>query len=181
MKREHLASPHASLELKLADDAETAVITGYASTFDVDRVRDRVAPGAFSKSLKARPPKRVRMLWNHDPSEVIGVWTDLQEDAKGLKATGQLITETARGREVHALLKAGAVEGLSIGFLTKDSSYDRTQKVRTIKEADLFEISVVAFPANEAATLTSVKSSSSPGLVRAINQASAAFSKESIR
>jgi hypothetical protein len=174
-KRETLTS---TFELKLASDGEEAVIEGYGSTFDVDRVRDRVAPGAFTKSLATRPAAKVKMLWNHNPDEPIGVWTSITEDAKGLKVKGRLITETARGREVHALLKAGAVEGLSIGFITKTDEYDRTQKVRTIKEADLYEISVVAFPANEAATLTSIKTDSAPGLVRALNAASAAFQEE---
>ncbi len=94
-------------------------VEGYASLFgEIDAARDMVMPGAFRQTLKLRGPRRVPMLFQHDPSEPIGIWLDLVEDGHGLKARGRLIPEVMRARELLALVKAGAVDGLSIGFRT---------------------------------------------------------------
>src|SRR4051812_47016041 len=78
--------------------------TGYASIFNnTDLGRDIIVPGAFTKSLSQRPAAKVKMLLQHDPSEPIGIWLDLTEDQKGLRAKGKLILETTKGRETHAL------------------------------------------------------------------------------
>src|SRR4051794_36636919 len=79
---------------------EDGVFTGYASLFDVqDLGRDIVKPGAFAKSLGSKPLNKIKMLRNHDVASPIGIWTALTEDRRGLKATGQLILDTALGRE----------------------------------------------------------------------------------
>jgi HK97 family phage prohead protease len=97
------------------------------------------------------------MLWQHDSNEPIGVWTEMVEDSKGLRIKGKLALDTTRGKEAHALLKMGALNGLSIGFVSKQWAYDRETEVRTLTEIDLWEVSLVTFPANEKARVTNVK------------------------
>ena len=119
---------------------------GYASLFGrVDLGRDRVLAGAFAKSLKRRGAAGVRMLYQHDPAEVIGHWRAIREDAAGLWVEGVLSPDVARAREVRSLMKSGALDGLSIGFHTVRARKD-AGGVREIVEADLWEVSVVTFP-----------------------------------
>src|SRR5689334_13001954 len=101
----------------LARVAEDGRFTGYASLFDhVDLARDRVRPGAFRASLARRGASGVRMLCQHDPGQPIGVWLCLREDRRGLLVEGRLTGAVARAREAQALLRQGAIDGLSIGF-----------------------------------------------------------------
>lgn len=153
---------HRCLNFEVKSVTDDGVFEGYASVFGVvDYYRDVVAKGAFKASLrdwrsrKMLPP----ILWQHDSSQPIGPWLDMQEDDVGLLARGQLlIQDVPKAREAHALLKAKAINGLSIGYVTRDDSYDEKENVRTIKKADLWEASVVTFPANVEATVTAVKS-----------------------
>jgi HK97 family phage prohead protease len=98
------------------------------------------------------------MLWQHGASAPIGVWTEMVEDAKGLRVKGQLALEVTQGKEAHALLKMGAVNGLSIGFVSKEWAYDRDTEIRTLNAVDLWEVSLVTFPANGKSRVTNVKS-----------------------
>ncbi|MEJ0097866.1 MAG: HK97 family phage prohead protease [Bauldia sp.] len=144
---------------------------GYAAVFNnIDFGNDVIEPGAFAKSLASRPAGKVRMLFQHDPSVPIGVWTDLSEDSKGLKAKGKLILETTKGRETHALMKAGAIDGLSIGFRSLKDRFDRAKGIRYLQELDVPEISVVTFPMNSRATVSAVKHQD-PDRARAIVEA----------
>lgn len=137
---------------------EDGVIEGYASIFDLqDQGGDVVAPGAFAKTIAIRPPAQVRMLWQHDPSEPIGVWENIAEDSRGLFVRGRILADVARGREVLSLLRARAIDGLSIGFRTVRSHLNELSGIRTLLEVDLWEISVVTFPMNEAARIADVK------------------------
>jgi uncharacterized protein len=164
------------LELDIKTLAEDGTFTGYGSVFGVkDLGGDIVQSGAFTKSLKSKPASKVKMLRGHDTSEPIGVWTSIVEDAHGLKATGQLILETVKGRETHALLKAGALDGLSIGYRTKKETLDRKNNARLLNELELHEISIVTFPMNPTATISRVKSTDFSRLVAAINRATAAL------
>jgi hypothetical protein len=86
------------------------------------------------------------MLFQHDPSQPIGVWLDLREDLRGLYARGRLIPEVVRARELIALLKAGTADGLSIGFRTVRGRLDPKTRVRKLDQIDLWEISIVTFP-----------------------------------
>lgn len=139
---------------------DDGTFTGYASKFGViDSYRDIVAPGAFKSSLEARPAHRVKMLWQHDASQPIGVWDTMGEDKQGLVATGRLALDTVKGREAYSLMKMGAVDGLSIGFITKTEEMDRQSGIRTLKSVNLMEVSLVTFPANAEATITNVKGS----------------------
>jgi Escherichia/Staphylococcus phage prohead protease len=164
-------------EFDVKSISEDGTFTGYASLFGVtDLGGDSVQPGAFTKSLKSKPASKVKMLRGHDTSEPIGVWTSIVEDGRGLRATGQLILDTVKGRETYALLKAGALDGLSIGYRTKKETYDRTKKVRMLNELELHEISVVTFPMLPTATISRVKHGSEfSRLVAAINRATAAL------
>lgn len=132
--------------------------SGYASLFgEVDLGRDAIERGAFAASIDKRGAGGVRMLFQHDPAEVIGRWTVLREDARGLYVEGKLATDVARAREVLALMKAGALDGLSIGFRAVKTQADRKAGVRRILEADLWEISVVTFPMLPTARVSNVK------------------------
>jgi len=138
--------------------ADDGTFSGYGSTFgNVDQGGDVVVRGAFTKSLATRSTSQVRMLFQHDPSQPIGVWTNLVEDERGLKAEGRLILESGRAREVHALMKGGALDGLSIGFMCNEATFDKATGARLLKQLDLREISVVTFPMNEQATIAAVK------------------------
>lgn len=144
----------------LSIDAE-GTVEGYASLFgEVDQARDMVMPGAFEASLKRRGIRRIPMLFQHDPAEPVGVWLELREDFRGLYARGRLIPEVMRARELLALLKAGASDGLSIGFRTIRGRVDPKTRIRRLHEIDLWEISLVTFPLLAGARVRTVKQAS---------------------
>jgi hypothetical protein len=119
---------------------------GYASLWDVpDSSGDVVAKGAFAASLRKRPPHAVRMLYQHFAHEPIGVWDTIREDARGLYVRGHLTTDVERARDVAALFRDGALDGLSIGFRTQRATR-RADGTRLLTEIELWEISVVTFP-----------------------------------
>ena len=125
----------------------TGIFEGYASLFGVpDLSRDIVLPGAFRETLQNSGPRGVRLLWQHDPAEPIGIWRILREDSKGLYAQGQLNLATQRGRELDSLIRQGAVDGLSIGFRVKRFRREPKRQSREILSLDLWEISLVSFP-----------------------------------
>jgi len=147
---------HLELEWK-ADDQ--GVIEGYGSVFDVtDNGNDIVAQGAFTTSLQSG--RKVKMLMQHDAADVIGVWDEMAEDGKGLRVKGRLLTTIRKGAEAYELAKAGAIDGLSIGYRTV-KSMDRNGK-RIIMQADLWEVSLVTFPMNEMARVDAVKAADMP-------------------
>lgn len=149
-----------TLEVKFASD-ETGTFEGYASLFDgePDSYGDVIAKGAFAKTLAEHRASNSKpsMFWMHNPAEPIGVWLALREDATGLAVTGRLILETSRGREAHALMKGGALNGLSIGYRVRVSER-RPNGGRTLQDVELVEISLVSLPADTRARVTSVKS-----------------------
>ena len=125
-----------------------AMIEGYASLFGVtDQGNDVVMPGAYARSLKrlVAEGRAVKMLWQHDPAQPIGVWDQIAEDAKGLKVRGRILTEVDRGREAVALIAAGAIDGLSIGYRTVTAEKN-TKGQRLLREVELWEVSLVTFP-----------------------------------
>ena len=159
-----------ALEIRAAEDGS---IEGYGSVFGVrDNYDDVIAKGAFLASLAAHKAAGTMpaMLWQHSADHPIGIWTEMTEDAKGLRIKGQLALETVKGKEAHALLKMGALNGLSIGFMSKQWTYDRDTEVRTLTEIDLWEVSLVTFPANEKARVTHVKAAD-VGSITTIRQA----------
>lgn len=149
--------------LSLKAVGEDGVVEGYGSVFNVeDSYADVIAAGAFAKSLAAHKSAGTlpAMLWQHSSTAPIGVWQEMREDAKGLWIKGQLCLDTVQGKEAYALLKMGALNGLSIGFASKNWNYDRETDIRTLTEIELWEVSLVTFPANEKARVTNVKSAS---------------------
>ncbi len=153
------------------DISATGQFSGYASVFgDVDLGNDIVAKGAFAKSLRLLPPAKIRMLFQHNPDEPIGVWDKIIEDAKGLHVTGTLSSATTRGRELIELMRQGAIDGLSIGFKTVRAKRDKATSIRTILEADLWEISIVTFPMQTHARVDVIKQFSSSGEIPTTRQ-----------
>ena len=143
-------------------------IEGYASVFNnIDSAGDIIAPGAFKRTLaswqaKGRP---IPVLWQHDAYDPIGVTEAIAEDTKGLHVKARLITTVQRARDAHALAEAGALGGLSIGFSVPKTASDGEPAItrddksgaQVFREVRLWEYSLVTFPANEEATITSVK------------------------
>ena len=144
-------------ELKALDDSGT--FEGYASLFNrEDMGHDVVAPGAFRETLNGRDASAIKMLFQHNPSEPIGVWETLREDAKGLFARGRLLPDVTRAREVLSLMRAGALDGLSIGFKAVAARRDAKSGIRRLLRIDLWEISIVTFPMLPEARIAAVKS-----------------------
>ena len=142
---------------------EDGCFEGYASLFGKkDMGGDIVARGAFASSLEKRGPSGIRMLFQHDPGEPIGVWREIIEDARGLFVRGQLLPQVAKSREILALMREGALDGLSIGFRTVRGKSDRKSGTRRLLEVDLWEISIVTFPMLQQARISSVKSGALP-------------------
>ena len=140
------------LELKYARGsglkAEGMAIEGYASLFDrADQGGDIVRRGAYTASLArlAEGGGRVRMLWQHDPARPIGVWDKIREDDRGLWVKGHLLADVSQAREAAALIEAGAIDGLSIGYRTVSAERDG-KGCRLLTEIELWEISLVTFP-----------------------------------
>jgi hypothetical protein len=130
---------------------------GYASLFGVpDGAGDVMAQGAFAKSLRARGLARIRMLYQHFAHEPIGTWEAIREDARGLYVRGSLVTDIERGRDVLALLRDGALNGLSIGFKTQRARRDPQTGLRVLQQVELWEISVVTFPLLEGSAVTAI-------------------------
>lgn len=157
MKIKHLTRP---FDIKAVED--NGIFEGYGSVFNVeDSYRDIVVKGAFVKSLagwkakKSMPP----VLWQHDSGKPIGVYEEMHEDDHGLFVRGKLLKDdVSQAREAYALMKAGAVSGLSIGYKTIVDEYDRETGINTLKELDLWEVSPVTFPANDLSRIDNVKS-----------------------
>lgn len=142
---------------------ETGTFSGYASIFDaVDLGKELVASGAFARSLAQKGTAGIRMLFQHNPDEPIGTWLKIVEDGHGLKVEGRINTDVARGREVLSLMRAGGLDGLSIGFRTVRARRDPGTGIRHILEADLWEISIVTFPMLPEARIAAVKTAPLP-------------------
>lgn len=152
---------HLNVPLKIKSLSETGEFEGYGSVFGVeDSYGDAVMKGAFLRSLtewavKGRLPS---MLWQHQMSEPIGIYTEMKEDEHGLYVKGRLlIDDDPLAKRAYAHLKAGSLGGLSIGYILRDYEYDKSLGIYKLKDIDLWEVSLVTFPANEEAQVTNVK------------------------
>lgn len=156
------------------DDVGT--LTGIAWPFgSADNVGDIITKGAFNLAVENLP-----MLFQHDPSDLVGTWDEANETPDGFVVKGKLHMENPRARAVHGLIKGGLVSGLSIGFKTKASS--RQGSNRVISALDLYEISVVRNPSHPRARVTSTKSDTTAlAIAEAINRATAALRTEDYR
>jgi len=152
MEFKRLALDGAALKF---DDSREGVFSGYASVFNgVDSYGDTIAPGAYKRTLKDRE-RPVRMRWNHF-GPVIGKWTRLEEDDKGLYVEGELTPGHSVAQNVYASMKHGAIDGMSIGYRPVKFEEHGNGR-RTLKEIDLVEISVVEEPADLGARVGEVK------------------------
>lgn len=150
------------IPLTLKSVSDTGEFDGYGSVFGVkDSYSDIVMPGAFQKSLAAWQEKGrlPALLWQHDMAEPIGIYTEMREDATGLYVKGRLLIEDdPLAKRAHAHMKAGSLSGLSIGYILNDYEYDKDKSAFLLKEIDLWEVSLVTFPANDEARIADVKS-----------------------
>lgn len=172
------------LSVRFEAPTDTGLIRGHAAIWDERNGHNEVLKrGAFAMSLRRHKIRNTRplMLWAHDQSEPIGVWDSVTEDERGLAVSGKIVTETRRGQEALALLKAGALDGLSIGFIIREQS--RKKKTRILKQIDLKEISLVALPSAPGARIESVRTEigrmnpSAAALVLACRKASRSLTK----
>ena len=149
--------------LKIKSVSETGEFSGYGSVFGVkDSYGDVVVPGAFTESLEDWQSKSAMpaMLWQHDTSEPIGVYTAMKEDESGLVVEGRLlIDDDPLAKRAHAHLKAGSISGLSIGYSLAENGYhwDKDKQAFVLTKIDLWEVSLVTFPANDEARVQDVK------------------------
>jgi len=154
----HKATQRQAFQLQIKSVDAAGRFAGYASVFDiVDSQKDVVKRGAFRKSL-AEITRKVKLLWQHRQDEPIGELTTLFEDVRGLYVEGTLFLSVKRAQEAYVLLQRGAVNGLSIGYTPVKYRIEPKSGVRILSEVNLWEVSLVTFPANEAAQVTVVKS-----------------------
>lgn len=154
---------------------EDGTIEGYGSIFgNVDSYGEVVMPGAFERCLVAleKAGKTIKMLWQHDTDRPIGVWDELAEDKKGLRVKGRLLIDVSgQAREAYGLIKAGALEGLSIGYrVLKQGPHPSKPNALALIELDLKEVSPVTFAANDKARIDSVKHLLAAGDVPTVRQ-----------
>lgn len=143
-----------NFEVKNLTGSDDNTISGYGAFYNnVDSYGDIILPGAF-KSVSENT-RSIKMLFNHSPDKVIGVWNTFTEDENGLRITGKF-ADTPRAQEVRELVKAGAIDSMSIGYKTIDSEYN-TAGNRLLKSLELWEVSIVTFPANPLAVIDAVK------------------------
>lgn len=147
---------HTKLDLKkVTEDGE---FEGYGAVFNnVDVANDIILPGAFTGSIRDKGVNSIKMLFQHDPAMPIGKWIEIKEDTHGLFVKGKILQSISRGAETLAMLKEGIVDGLSIGFRTIKSVWEEGSDFRQLLEVDLWEVSVVTFPANPKARVDTVK------------------------
>lgn len=145
-----------SLQLKTLQ--EDGIFEGYASVFNIiDDMQDVILPGAFQDSLKSH---KVKLLWQHNHESPIGKISNIYENGNGLYIKAQLILETQQGKEAYHLLKSDIINGLSIGYIPLSHNFNTNTGIRSITKIDLWEISLVTFPANQFSTVTSCKNTS---------------------
>lgn len=159
---------------KIEAISETGEFEGYASVFgNVDSYREIVAPGAFAESIEQikSDGSVLPALWNHNSSEPIGFYQELEEDEVGLRVKGRLLVgEVKRASEIAALGRAGAVSGLSIGYWEQGDEYDEETRIRTLTKLKLREVSWCTFPANELARVETIKMKLAGGTLPSVRE-----------
>ncbi|WP_420141756.1 HK97 family phage prohead protease [Sphingomonas sp.] len=162
--------------LSVKDVSDEGIIEGYGSTFGgaPDSYGDIIMPGAFAASLAKhrREGTMPLMLWGHQSGELpVGDWVDIAEDGKGLWMKGQLDLADPVGLRVHRALKRKSVRGLSIGYETLERDTDAKRPgVSFLKQIDLWEVSLVNFPANRRSLITAVKANLEAGTLPSVRE-----------
>ena len=146
-----------NFEIKSLDEAGR--FSGYASVFNIeDSYKDIILPNAFEETLRERDVKKnVKLLWQHSAEEPIGFFDVIKEDNVGLYVEGKILLDVDKGKEAYSLIKNGAISGLSIGYNVKKAKHNSQDGTRIISAVDLWEISVVTFPANKYSNITFCK------------------------
>lgn len=161
------------LGFKVKSVTDTGEFEGYGSVFGVkDSYSDIIVKGAFQKSLDRWKEKgqMPAMLWQHKMDEPIGIYTEMSEDDNGLILKGRLLIEDdPLAKRAHAHMKAGSLSGLSIGYTLNEYDYDKEKDAFILKDIDLWEVSVVTFPANEEARISDVKTAVKAGLEKTLD------------
>ncbi|AIL64505.1 phage prohead protease, HK97 family [Rickettsiales bacterium Ac37b] len=145
------------LSLKNFDDQ--GIISGYASVFSVqDKQNDCICYGAFKESIQNHyNNNQIKLLWQHQQDKPIGIFNLIAEDKYGLYIEAKLLLKIQKAREAYDLLKSGAINGLSIGYTPVEYEFDKSSKTRILTKINLWEISLVTFPANIHAGITNLK------------------------
>ncbi len=175
---------HISCALSVKALGGDGSFSGYASVFgELDQQNEIVAAGAFARTLAkwVRQNRTPALLWMHDPTQPIGIWQSVREDGNGLLVEGRLALRTQKGAEAYELLKLGALTGLSIGYRVVQSHVDAKRKARILTDVDLFEVSLVTFPANDAARVREVKKKAPRRAAPALSEADTDLSKAAER
>ena len=161
-----------SFELKNVE-VEERTFTGYAASYgNEDRDGDIIMAGAFAESVANDFPRnKVKILWQHNSSEPIGLPLEMREDENGLYVKGK-ISKTERGDEAMELLKDGVIDSMSVGFMIPSDGYEYDENgKRRINKGRLMEFSLVTFPANEQAVVHTVKEVSEREIERVLREA----------
>lgn len=170
------------LEVKFSGAAADGTFSGYGAIFgNVDATGDVIEKGAFKRTLREWEDKGKLppMLLQHggggmfggsaDDLLPVGKWLSMEENSKGLKVEGQLFAlNTERGQYLYEGMKAGAIDGMSIGYRAKKFTM-RTkpdEPRRKLEEVDLIELSIVTFPANDKARIGAVKAAETIKTIR---------------
>jgi HK97 family phage prohead protease len=164
--------------VKAAELQDDGTFEGYASVFgEVDSYGEVVKKGAFKASLKAwaKRGKLPAMLWQHDSKNVIGKWLEMKEDDIGLRVKGQIALSVPQGAAAYALIKMDAVDGLSIGFVATEWTTDSKSDLVTLDVIDLWEVSIVTFPAGSSARVDGVKAIAEYGKLPTVREFEAAL------
>lgn len=161
-------------DFEVKELSDSGTFEGYGAVFgNVDAGGDVIKRGAFKRTL-AEHKKKGRlpaMLWQHDPRVPIGKYDLMKEDDRGLYVKGVLALKTERGHDAFELMKLGAIDGLSIGYMPKVWEFDEEEAITTLKEVDLWEVSLVTFPMNDEARVSDVKNLFAAGQVPTVREA----------
>lgn len=147
-----------NLAFEYKANEEKRTFEGYASTWDIDLGFDKIEKGAFKKTILERFPKKdIKILWQHNYNEPIGLPTHMEEDSRGLYIVGKLTKNVQRANEALALMEDGVVDKMSIGYDVVKDDISEDGQIRHLKELILYEFSPVTFPMNTEADIVSVK------------------------
>jgi len=182
-----------NFKIEVLDSDVPGSFEGYASVFNiVDEGGDVVEQGAFTRTLNnkfASGKKSIPLLWQHDSRMPMGMITEAHEDNYGLFIKGQIILGSDMSNHCHALMKAGAISGMSIGYDTMKATFPENEMIkgdavmRRLQELRLWEISMVTFPMNDSANVTDVKGMDNvvANLQKAVDTLTAEVAKLSVK
>lgn len=152
-------------------EASDGEVEGYGAVVgNVDSHGERIVRGAFSGTITKHQSERRMplMLWQHDRTDPIGKWTEMGEDDVGLRMAGRFNLKTSRGQDAYQHVKAGDINGLSIGY--RELKSRPNGQIRELVELELVETSIVSLPANSRARITGVKAESRADIERLLRE-----------